>query len=504
MSSSSRSLAAAVLFLSACTTKPVRLNDRVVFVRFEYLGSEPALSWVGSALSGIASVQTGSLSAPNIREAQAANVPQVIEGVVTGRPGAFRVSAVVRNEQSQQTVRAIEVQGATPIEAATALALQITPQPKPFGTTNNDAIREYFSGRADSALTIDPNFGAAHVARIEALLRSGRKDELPQALAAARAAKLSDLDQARVQALVAETPRNRSDALLALARASRYDVQLWGSAANAALGSKDHKGAIEAFRKALELDPTNIVFWNTLAYAQTFAGDLDAARRSIEEYRRLQPSEANPLDSLGEMNFYEGKFADAEKSFLQAHALNNASLGGGELYRAALCRYLLGDRAKADGLVGQYLELRQKYKDALVPVREAIWLYTTGRSQEAKQKIGTIDSPVAKTQLAIWEIAEGKRPVSVLGDRPELQGWKLLMGRRYPEAVEYWKRIYDSNSLVNGNEARVLLAWSLSAANRADESAFYLQKWPLPPVGPEPGFSSLWPAKAIELKAGRR
>ncbi len=84
---------------------------------------------------------------------------------------------------------------------------------------------------------------------------------------------------------MAETPRNRSDALLALARASRYDVQLWGSAANAALGSKDYKGAIEAFRKALELVPTNIVFWNTLAYAQTFAGDLDAARRSIEEYR---------------------------------------------------------------------------------------------------------------------------------------------------------------------------------------------------------------------------
>ena len=229
-------------------------------------------------------------------------MPQVIEGVVTGRPGAFRVSAVVRDEQSQQTVRAIEVQGATPIEAATALALQITPQPKPFGTTNNDAIREYFSGRADSALTIDPNFGAAHVARIEALLRSGRKDELPQALAAARAAKLSDLDQARVQALVAETPRNRSDALLALARASRYDVQLWGSAADAALGSKDHKGAIEAFRKALELDPDK---HRVLEYARLrsdVCGRSGCRRREVSrEYRRLQPTEANPFDSLGEI-----------------------------------------------------------------------------------------------------------------------------------------------------------------------------------------------------------
>jgi tetratricopeptide (TPR) repeat protein len=492
-----------ILCLSACN-KPTHIGERLVFIPFEYQGSEPALGWVGAALSRIASVQTGTQAAPTLREAQIASAQQVVEGVVSGGPGDFRVTAVVRDERTQQTLRAIEARGATPMEAATAIARQITPQPKPFGTSNNEAIREYFSGRADSALSLDPNFGAAHLARIEALLRSGRKDELPEAIAAARAAKLSDIDHARLEALVADTPKDRSDALLALARASQYDVQLWRAAAEAALTSKDHKVAIEAFRKALELDPTNIVFWNTLAYAQTFAGDIEAAKRSIAEYRRLQPTEANPLDSLGELYFYEGRFADAEKSFLQAHALNNAALGGGELYRAGLCRYLLGDRSKADDLVRQYLEFRQKHSDALVPVRETIWLYTTGRREEARQKIAAIATPAAKTQLAIWEIAEGKRPITVLGDRPELQGWRLLLGRRYPEAVEYWKRIYDSNSLVNGNEARVLLAWALTGANRTEEAASYLQKWPLPPIGPEPGFSSLWPAKVIEFKAGRR
>jgi Flp pilus assembly protein TadD len=492
----------AILCLTACN-KPAHIGDRLVFVPFEYQGSEAAAGWVGVALSGIASVQTGALAAPSIREAQTSNA-NVIEGVVTGGPGDFRVSAIVRDERSQQTLRAMEARGATAMEAATAIARQITSQPKPFGTLNNEAIRAYFSGRADDALALDPNFGAPHIAKIETLLRSGRKDELASAIAAARAAKLSDIDRARLEALVADTPKGRSDALLALARASRYDVQLWRAAAEAALTSKDHKVAIEAFRKALELDPINIVFWNTLAYAQTFAGDLEAAKRSIEEYRRLQPTEANPLDSLGELYFYEGRFADAEKAFLQAYALNNAALGGGELYRAALCRYLIGDRRKADDLVRQYLEFRQKHGDALVPVKEAVWLYTTGRRDEARQKIAPIATPAAKTQLAIWDIAEGKRPIAALGERAEFQGWRLLLGRRYPEAVEYWKRIYDSNSLVNGNEARVLLAWALTGANRAEEAASYLQKWPLPPIGPEPGFSSLWPAKVIELKVGHR
>ena len=496
-------LCIAVFFLSACSSGPRRVGERRVFVPFEYLGSEPSGSWVGLALSRIASVETDSQSAPTLREAQSSNAEHVIEGVVTGRTGDFRVSAVIRDEQQQQTVRSIDVRGATPIEAATALARQIKAEIKPFGTANNDAIREYFSGRPENAIAIDPNFGAAHVASIEKLIRSGQKEELRRALDAARAAKLSDLDLARVQALAGETPKSRSDALLTLARANRYDIPLWGSAAEAALASKDFKGAIEAFQKGLELVPSNIVFWNTLASAQAFAGDLEAAKRSIEEYRKLQPSDANPLDSLGELNFYDGRFAEAEKLFLQANALNNSALGGGELYRAALCRYLLGDLPKADDLARQYLDYRKQHNDPLVAVREAVWLYTSGRKDEAREKMRSSPLPVAKTQLAIWEIAEGKRPANVLGDRPELQGWKLLLGRRYSEAVEYWKRVYDGNSLVNGNEARVLLAWSLKEAGRVEESASYLKKWPLPPSGADPGLSSLWPAMAIELKAGR-
>ena len=359
-----RGLCVTVFFLSSCTSGPRPVGDRRVFVPFEYLGSDPASGWIGIALSRIASIETDSLSASNVREAQSTNAQQVIQGFVTGHPGDLRVNAVIRDEQLQRTVRSIAAHGATPIEAATALARQITPAIKPFGTTNNDAIREYFSGRPANAIAVDPNFGAAHVANIEKLLLSGQKEELPKALSAARAAKLSDLDLARVQALAGETPKSRSDALRVLARASRDDVSLWNSAAQAALTSKDYKGAIEAFRKGLELVPTNIVFWNTLAYAQTFAGDFEGSKRSIAEYERLQPSDANPVDSLGELNFYEGKFAEAEKLFLQANAMNNAALGGGELYRAALCRYLLGDQAKADDLVRQYLDFRSKHNDS--------------------------------------------------------------------------------------------------------------------------------------------
>jgi tetratricopeptide (TPR) repeat protein len=247
-----------------------------------------------------------------------------------------------------------------------------------------------------------------------------------------------------------------------------------------------------------------VVVWNTLAYVQTFAGNLEAGKQSIADYRKLQPKDANALDSLAELHYYEGRFAEAEKHFLESYELNNLMLGGGSLYRAALSRFLAGDRAKADAHFKRYAEFREKHKDALLPLREAIWLYTTGRKQEARQKAAQIATPQAKTQVLLWDMAEGKGNPALLGERPELQGWRMLFDRRYPEAIDFWSKIYNSTSVVNGNEARMVLAWALTNANRAPEAAALMQKWPLPPPGPEPGLSSIAVAKFIELKAGGR
>jgi hypothetical protein len=129
-------------------------------------------------------------------------------------------------------------------------------------------------------------------------------------------------------------------------------------------------------------------------------------------------------------------------------------------------------------------------------------LYTTGRRDEARQKAAGAGG-AGKTQVVIWDLMEGKNNPEILGPRPELEGWKLLFARRYPQAVEQWSKVYNNSGLITGNEARVLLAWALTGAGRAEEGKALLQKWPLPPAGPEPGLSSLAIAKAIDLKAGR-
>ena len=126
--------------------------------------------------------------------------------------------------------------------------------------------------------------------------------------------------------------------------------------------------------------------------------------------------------------------------------------------------------------------------------RQFGFIQPDARTRRGKRPL-SLASPAGKTQVALWDLADGKSNPLTLGDRPELQGWKLLFQGKYPEAVEYWSKIYESSSLIAGNEARVLLAWSLAGAGRKGEGAALLKQWPLPPAGPEPGLSSIVLAK---------
>jgi len=488
----------------SCAKKSGPLDPKLVLVPFQYVGSAPDVAWVGTALSGIVAVQTSALFASHVRDAHLTRAAQVMEGYVTGTSGDFRVTATLRNEPEQVTVRTFEARGANAIEAATALSRQITNQPKAYSTNNPEAVRLYYSGNIDAAIAADPGFGPAHVSRIEVLLRTGKKEEIPDALAAAKAARLSDLDSARLETITAPTAKARTAALMKLARISSYDIQLWRTASDAAQTSKDHADAVGALKKALEIDPQDASLWNTLAYVQTFSGDIEAGKQSIAEYRKLQPKDANALDSLAEIHYYEGRFGEAEKYFLESFELNNTLIGGGSLYRAALSRFLAGDRVKADEHYKRYSEFRAQHKDALVPLRDAIWLYTTGRKEEARRNAGQLDSAPAKSQLLLWDMAEAKGNPALLGARPDLEGWRLLLERRYPEAINFWTRIYQNSSVIAGNEARMALAWALTSAERKPEAAPLMSKWALPPAGPEPGLSSVAVAKFIELKAGDR
>ena len=218
---------------------------------------------------------------------------------------------------------------------------------------------------------------------------------------------------------------------------------------------------------------------------------------------KTAPKDANAYDSLGEIYFREGRFREAEEQFLRAFEMDKTRLGGAEAYRAGIAAFVGGDKTKADADFARYLAVRKENKDELAAVREAIWLYETGRADEARKRVALMNLPAAKSQLAVWDVVEGKS-TAAFGEHPALAGWKLFSAGRYSEAAQFWKQTYDSMSLIEGNEAGIMVAASLRRANRDAEAQALLAKWPLPPTGPDPGFSSVVFVEAMRVKAGSR
>ena len=59
--------------------------------------------------------------------------------------------------------------------------------------------------------------------------------------------------------------------------------------------------------------------------------------KTLEAYGKLPDQKTNSLDSLGEAYFMNGRFAEAEKYFLQAYDSNHGFLGGAGSAEGGLC-----------------------------------------------------------------------------------------------------------------------------------------------------------------------
>ncbi|MEJ7605875.1 MAG: tetratricopeptide repeat protein [Bryobacteraceae bacterium] len=318
----------------------------------------------------------------------------------------------------------------------------------------------------------------------------------------------------------------RAAALRTLAAARPANLDLWRSLAELELLNKNYVGAVAAYRKALAIDKTSVAMWNQLGYAQAFGGDLNSSKASFEEYRRLAPDDANAVDSLGEVHFRSGRFEEAESYFLDAFNRNNALIGGGDLYRAAVSRLLMGDQNKANDHFRRYLDFRKKAGDPLTPVREAIWRFSTGGRKEALASLRANPHPASQFMLALYLLQMGDaasalelarrlplpqmaatitalaRPqVTTARDNPDLRGYSLLLNRKFSEAVPFWRQLYDRTPATSASEEQFFLAWALMESGQESAAAPLLETWPMPPAAPEPSLDGIVFPRVLFFKA---
>jgi Flp pilus assembly protein TadD len=447
-------LAAAVLLLilTGCQQKTAGPPPRYAFLRFENLSGDPTLEWAARAASEVLSqsldraldgavLSTGALNrAASGFAASPADVPgasgerskaelaganRLISGYFERVGGKLRFSASEEDLSTHKTVRLLSAEGPQPLAAIRQLASEFSPSARPALTQNPEVLRLYASAleeptdRAVSdlqqAVRLDPSCASAWVSLIDALVLRGDRSAALDAVAAALGNKLDPAHKASVelQKAVLENDRPaRLAALKALSDANPADLSLLRTLAESEVAAGDFAKAAAHWKRLREVLPEDRNAWNQFGYALAWSGDFTGALQAMKEYGARWPSDPNPLDSAGDVDYMYGKFADAAANYLKANEKNPQFLAGGELYKAAWAQFRAGDKVKAETSFEQFRSARQKTDPSGLTLFGADWLYRTGREKQAmdllRKAADASPTPAAaaplRSQLIIWDL----------------------------------------------------------------------------------------------------
>ena len=479
-----------LLVVAACSPAPRRNVDRLALLPFENLTGDASLDWIATAAPSIVAAEiTGAANilpvrVETVRDAYLNRATCFVHGYFTRRGAGLHFQMEIE-DAARHKMAGSEAADGTVLFAMNDVARKLASGARPFSTANPDAVAAWGRGEFERAVTIDPDFGTAWGYWVQQLAGSGKQAEADAvaARALARPSLRSPQDRAQLQLVLATFEKNaagRNAALSALVGMSPNDVSLLNALAETETLARRFSAAAGLYRRILEIDPGNPVAMNSLGYAEANAGHLDAATRALEQYGKSLDQSTNALDSLGEVYFMNGRFAEAERYFQQAYRRDPRFLAGSTLMKAAYAHWLGGDLAGADSIFRRYRDDRMNQKDATATWREATWLYATGRRQPAIAKLmeASADQPqLVQRQLAVW--------------RGDVQA---------PKDLATLKKLYEGAVPPNDGEFRTFYAAALAATGKKSEASPLLERWPLPESGGDALFQSLVYPEFMELR----
>lgn len=503
---------------------------RIAVVAFDNLSGDAALEWRGRAMSeAIALCLTGTprsaaASVAALADAFAAHPTHIVHGYITRR----RTYASVEDTATHRSVVEASAENGSIAALAAELARQIDPSARAL-KASDESLRLFAQGDFEAAATLDPDFGPAYAGWAAEAVAKGDRASAERAITAARqrGSAIDAVEQARLRVIAARMLGN-SDALrralLMLAQAVPAESGAFRMLAAVDTAGRSFNNAARWYDEAIARDPEPELY-NLAGYARAYAGDLDAAEARIGVYRRMRPAEANPLDSLGEIHYYFGRFAQAERDFLDSYKKDPSFLGGAALYKAAWARLRMGDLKAADGYAGRYFNTQPPERAALL---RAQWRFVTGRRKEAFAGMERIPGPAAAMHLAVWSLEMGNRelaekyaarvpqpspagvalrlvlapdPQTASGPVAELAlGYRAMLAGDPRSAVRHFTSLVRSSTPGSPDGAEILLAWALIEDGRIADARPLLARNPIPDaVGDHPFLPLIYP-RLLELR----
>ncbi|MBV9265273.1 MAG: tetratricopeptide repeat protein, partial [Acidobacteriaceae bacterium] len=389
---------------------------------------------------------------------------EVLRTTVENRSGHMHAQAVITDLANQRNRKAIEVDGPPQsglIGVLNEMAQRIDGRSTGFSTASDTALKAYVAGvtgrdsarqmqELDQAIAIDPHFGLAYLSQLQLLAASApQQAQAVLANAVEHSSGFVALDQARLTAMRARLK-------------------------NAPVAEQIH--ATEALLRLTPNDPDALLGLGSQLFLQGEAGTAESAFRKAIEF---SPGNLNLRHQFA-IGLIEAKqFRSAE------NVLSTLPENQNVITELAICVLLEGDAKRASSIYDRYLTAREAAKDPSVILLRANWLsvsepLTQATSWLAGQKLPTPElQSLALSQLAIWEISEGRvedarknvetaaqrgaSPLSKMyalaagwtvsatraistaqlddNTRSALSAYGLFLNRHYAEAAEVWRKL---------------------------------------------------------------
>jgi len=226
--------------------------------------------------------------------------------------------------------------------------------------------------------------------------------------------------------------------------------------------------AIACFKKVLKLDPQHRRSLNQLAYAYDVIGQTDNALRTLDEYQRIAPDEANPWDSRGDILAGNGRLDEAIVAYRRALDIYPSfRQPADKLLRAY---YHNGQIAEANKELARWAEDCPVDSCPFASWGEALELTYLGQYQSA---LKAFDRALAAQNNRLKKYGDYSFLPTLYADKAQ-----LLLEMNEPALAEVEKAIEIQNKFDPGDNVsyRAMLVLAMLQAGRSQEAGGLLAK----------------------------